>query len=175
MNVLSVRILLQFTWPCLHDRCLTGNQVVSGVTSASVPLPLQCWFSFRVRGRLSSSYQPTNGIYLAVSGLAVKMARVGKRYCLTTPRHGHLGSWRDGLSFHLSPKGLLPAWLRGVLKTPGWRSLSSCPSWLWWRFWSGVGGQGCPCCWEHLPLVDPALMFSDILVRADPAQSGYQS
>lgn len=100
------------TWRQKFDRESSGVCV----TSASVPLPLQCWLqtllSFQVRGHISSSYQPTNGIYLVVTGLAVKMVRVGKRCCLTTPQHGHLGSCRDGLSFHLPPpKGSWDPWL----------------------------------------------------------------
>lgn len=61
--------------------------------------------------RISSNHQPTNGIYLVVKGLAVSMVRVTG---LTTPQPGHLGSNRDGLSFHLLPPQVSASCLIGM-------------------------------------------------------------
>lgn len=44
---------------------------------------------------------------------------------LTTPQHGHLGSYRDGLGFHLPPKCVLLVRLQWGLETPDGRSLRS--------------------------------------------------
>lgn len=146
-------------WPCLSDdKCLSGNKV-SSVISTQCPSPSvlspQPSFPFKGWGaHLSSNHQPTNGIYLVVTGFG-----------LIIPQHGRLGSCRDSLTFYHSSRDCILPDQEG----PGDSLLESLG-----HSKVGVRAQGWYCCGNSLPLVDPALM-SDILAWADPAQSGYQS
>lgn len=58
-----------------------------------------------------------------------------------------------------SPIFLLLACLRGGLKTPDWRSMSSHPACSDRQYEWGRGQAAITAIWKYLPRVDPALMF----------------
>lgn len=81
-----------------------------------------------------------------------------------TPQHGHLRSYRDGLSFHPfpPPPQMFASCLIGMGSwDPRGEVTATSPCLAVWRVaCGGRGGQGAvPGVWKYLPRVDPALMF----------------